>query len=337
MPQTNSIKLLFLCHAVSVSDALSFGNTERNLKSNDKCNPDASVYLGGWNPFGGSGSCSIFQHCCPDVRHYRMKDAKGTCYSLRTRCSSVGTVLKNASDLEEAQQCDAGDLFAWRPMGHEKGKCVGKYRCCPLVKGDRSKNSEGVCVTFGKSCDDIATKPNNATETKPKNATETDNRMNSSKSKNNGGGALRSSGRKLASAKKCFPGDWISWSPFGGKNLCSFTKHCCPDVRGNRTKGALGTCYPMTTKCSKVGKSPTASDSRTLSSAKKCFPGNWISWSPFGGKNLCSFTKHCCPDVRGNRTKGALGTCYPMTKKCSKVGKPPNQEQPSSISSTTAD
>jgi len=147
---------------------------------------------------------------------------------------------------------------------------------------------------------------------------------------------------KRSRKKKCFPGDWVSWSPFGGTNLCSFTEHCCPDERSNRTKGATGSCYPMTTRCSTVGvpassiKSTAASmdknqrqllhpSGRILAEKKQkkmCFPGDWVSWSPFGGTNLCSFTEHCCPDERGNRTKGATGSCYPMTTRCSSVGTP---------------
>lgn len=119
---------------------------------------------------------------------------------------------------------------------------------------------------------------------------------------------------------QCSPSDWISWNPFAkkGANICSGLDHCCPTVKGDRSKGAKGTCVSMATSCSSVG---TADPAAVQAKAASCNAGDWFSWSPVkAGDGICVGAQHCCPNKKGDRSAGAAGSCVSWSTSCSEVG-----------------
>merc|ERR1711988_733081 len=114
--------------------------------------------------------------------------------------------------------------------------------------------------------------------------------------------------------------DWFSWNPFAkkGANICSGLDHCCPTVKGDRSKGAKGTCVSMATSCSSVG---TADPAAVQANAASCNAGDWFSWSPVkAGDGICVGAQHCCPNKKGDRSAGAAGSCVSWSTSCSEVG-----------------
>merc|ERR1711988_709972 len=114
--------------------------------------------------------------------------------------------------------------------------------------------------------------------------------------------------------------DWFSWNPFAkkGANICSGLDHCCPTVKGDRSKGAKGTCVSMSTSCSSVG---TADPAAVQAKAASCNAGDWFSWSPVkAGDGICVGAQHCCPNKKGDRSAGAAGSCVSWSTSCSEVG-----------------